>query len=293
MIGEATLRHLAAQLGRLPVRILGAIATAGSSLGLGRAKSGCDDDLSPGRRQWLSVPLATAAAAGLMAVLLSVDVVGKVAPTSRPVTVDVFQKADPTPKTEAGTSQSLEPELALAAMPEPAAGPTGAAVFENAAADVGAAAPERATVRTSRLPVVPEVPPELDDIARELQRRRAEVLELEAGLALREAALRAAEADLSAQVDRLEAFQRQLEALVGEAEAEEEERLQQLVKMYESMRAKSAAAIFDRLEMPVILSVATRMREARMAAILAAMNPDRARIVTSEIARERELPRLN
>ena len=140
---------------------------------------------------------------------------------------------------------------------------------------------------------MPEVPPELDDIARELQRRRAEVLELEAGLALREAALRAAEADLSAEIDRLEAFQRQLEALVGEAEEEEEERLQQLVKMYESMRAKSAAAIFDRLEMPVILAVAKRMREARMAAILAAMNPDRARIVTSELARERELPRMN
>ena len=96
-----------------------------------------------------------------------------------------------------------------------------------------------------------------------------------------------------AQIERLEAFQLELEALVGAAEAEEEERLQQLVKMYESMRAKSAAAIFDQLELSVILAVAKRMREARMAAILAAMNPSRARVVTTELARERELPHLN
>ncbi len=165
----------------------------------------------------------------------------------------------------------------LVSTPEPAAGPE---------------MPGPPAGRRS-LPEIPEAPAELDDIARELQRRRAEVLELEAALALREAAVRAAEADLAAQVDRLEAFKGELEALVGEAEAEEEERLQQLVRMYESMRAKSAAAIFDRLELPVILAVARRMREARMAAILAAMDPAQAQVVTSELASERQLPRLD
>ena len=279
MIGEAVYRHLATRLRK--------IASAGMRLDGGTARNGLGDTLWSRCRQWLSVPLATAAAASLMAVLLAIDVVGRIEPTALPAKAGPTATADlpPTPVDPAsstlpaqaanGPDHGLEVELMLAAMPEPAAGPAGA------------------PAATSRLPVVPEVPPELDDIARELQRRRAEVLELEAGLALREAALRAAEADLSTQIDRLEAFRRQLEALVGEAEADEEERLQQLVKMYESMRAKSAAAIFDRLEMPVILSVAMRMREARMAAILAAMDPDRARVVTSELARERELPRLN
>jgi hypothetical protein len=228
-----------------------------------------------GPRRWPSLPLATATVAGLTAVLLLANVVGErgwlpPAPAA-PSPVLLAALADP------------------ALLPEPAAGPA-----DQAAAgpgEVSQSAP--ASPGGSALPVVPDVPAELDDIARELQRRRAEVLELEAALAVREAALRAAEADLSAQIDRLEAFQRRLEVLVGEAEAEEEERLQQLVKMYESMRAKSAAAIFDRLDMAVILAVATRMREARMAAILAAMDPNRARLVTSELARERELPRLD
>ncbi len=171
--------------------------------------------------------------------------------------------------------------------PEPAAGPP--ADLE----DDGLSQPDMPPSATSSpLVQIPETPLGLDDVARTLLQRRAEILELEARLALREAAVRAAEADVKVQLERLESFRLELEGVVGAAEVEEEERLQQLVKMYESMRAKSAAAIFDQLELPVILAVAKRMREARMAAILAAMNPSRARIVTTELARERELPRM-
>ncbi len=230
----------------------------------------------------VSLPLATALVAGIAAIVLLLDL---------DLDRDVWRgeraalgAAEVVPPVALPISTvALLPALADL-VPEPAAGP---APRERAAAVDDGPAGRRA------LPEIPDVPMELDDIARELQRRRTEVLELQAALALREAAVRAAEADLAAQVDRLEAFKRQLEALVGEAEAEEEERLQQLVRMYESMRAKSAAAIFDRLELPVILAVAERMREARMAAILAAMDPARARVVTSELARERELPRLD
>jgi hypothetical protein len=261
------------------------------------AALGC---LPPRLRTVPSLPLATAAVAGFATLLLVTDVVGRVGSLAR------WPAASSPAVLAAAAIPPVEPPKVLpprspaspathlaepAGLPEPAAGPADALPGGERPAVEAASAPMSAS--WSPLPVVPDVPAELDDIARELQRRRAEVLELEAGLALREAALRAAEADLSAQIDRLEAFQQELEALVGEAEAEEEERLQQLVKVYESMRAKSAAAIFDRLELPVILAVATRMREARMAAILAAMDPNRAKIVTSELARERELPRLD
>lgn len=228
----------------------------------------------------VSLPLATALVAGIAAIVLLLDLDRDVWRGERAA----LGAAEVVPPVALPISTvALLPALADL-VPEPAAGP---APRERAAAVDDGPAGRRA------LPEIPDVPMELDDIARELQRRRTEVLELQAALALREAAVRAAEADLAAQVDRLEAFKRQLEALVGEAEAEEEERLQQLVRMYESMRAKSAAAIFDRLELPVILAVAERMREARMAAILAAMDPARARVVTSELARERELPRLD
>lgn len=247
----------------------------------------------------LSMPMLTAGVAAIATTLLLVDVLARLAPLPEPAATAtpigaaaprlIAQVAEPVRR-----SRSVPNTLTgLEALPEPAAGPAGPEAGEDDPASGGTRAAAADRPEAARLPVIPEVPAELDDIAKVLQRRRAEVLELEAGLALRAAALRAAEADLAAQIDRLEAFQRQLEALVGAAEAEEEERLQQLVKMYESMRAKSAAAIFDRLEMPVILAVAKRMREARMAAILAAMDPNRARLVTTELAEERELPRLD
>ena len=230
----------------------------------------------------LSLPLLTALVAGLAVSISIIDAL-----RGGPTATDPQETVAVAPPSILAAAPLLALDIAI---PEPAAGPeTGA----TAAVDAARTADGRRPGGRRALPEIPAVPSELDDIARELQRRRTEVLELEAGLALREAAVRAAEADLEAQVDRLEAFKRALETLVGEAETEEEERLQQLTRMYESMRAKSAAAIFDRLELPVILAVATRMREARMAAILAAMDPARARLVTSELARERELPRLD
>lgn len=230
-------------------------------------------------RAWPSPLLATAGVAGIAALLSGAHLAERVVTWVEPVdeAASARQPFEP-----------LSPTFLPAFAPEPSAGP------KTSLEDVGSDADTSQQGATSHtLLEIPDTPPSLDDVARALQQRRAEVLELEARLALREAAVRAAEADVMAQIERLEAFQLELEALVGAAEAEEEERLQQLVKMYESMRAKSAAAIFDQLELPVILAVAKRMREARMAAILAAMNPNRARVVTTELARERELPHLN
>jgi flagellar motility protein MotE (MotC chaperone) len=222
----------------------------------------------------LSIPLATAFVATLaMAGLLLELLAGERQTVFEPS--DVPQAATARP--------AVVPGLASEVVPEPAAGPS---------VD---SAPQTLRGRDSYstgLPEIPSTPASLDDVARELRRRREEILKLEAALALREAAVRAAEADLEAQLRRLEDFQRELAQLVGRAEAGEEERLAQLVKMYESMRAKSAAAIFDRLELPVILAVAKRMREAKMAAILAAMDPNRARGVTAELVREQVLPQL-
>ena len=230
-------------------------------------------------RAWPSPLLATAGMAGIAALLsaahLAEGVLTRVEPIDK--ATNAIEAVDP-----------LSPAFLPVFAPEPSAGPKAAP--ESVSPDVDAA---HQSATSHALLEIPDTPPGLDDVARTLQRRRAEILELEARLALREAAVRAAEADVVAQIERLEAFQLELEALVGAAEAEEEERLQQLVKMYESMRAKSAAAIFDQLELSVILAVAKRMREARMAAILAAMNPSRARVVTTELARERELPRLD
>ena len=64
----------------------------------------------------------------------------------------------------------------------------------------------------------------------------------------------------------------------------EEAAWQGLVKVYETMKPREAAAIFNDLAMPVLISVLDRMKETKAAAVLAAMAPDRARDVTTQLA---------
>ena len=56
------------------------------------------------------------------------------------------------------------------------------------------------------------------------------------------------------------------------------------------MRPRDAAAIFDELEMPVLVRLMDRMREAKAAPVLGAMRPERARLLTAELARHRARP---
>lgn len=81
---------------------------------------------------------------------------------------------------------------------------------------------------------------------------------------------------------------RQLEAKVEAAFAQKEEaetaRFKGIVTMYENMKPKDAARIFDRLELPVLLSVATQMNPRRMSDILAQMTPEVAQRLTVELA---------
>ena len=53
------------------------------------------------------------------------------------------------------------------------------------------------------------------------------------------------------------------------------------------MRPRDAAAVFDELEMPVLVQIVDRMREAKAAPVLGAMRPERARLLTAELARVR------
>jgi flagellar motility protein MotE (MotC chaperone) len=53
------------------------------------------------------------------------------------------------------------------------------------------------------------------------------------------------------------------------------------------MRPRDAATIFNDLEMPVLLQVVDRMKEAKAAPVLAAMQPDKARDLTAKLAQLR------
>ena len=121
----------------------------------------------------------------------------------------------------------------------------------------------------------------------ELRQRRQELDTRDATLTARESVLAAAEQKLTARVAELQSLQRKLEALETARRERDDASWQGLVKMYEAMKPREAATIFNDLEMPVLLQVVDRMKEAKAAPVLAAMQPDKARDLTARLAQMR------
>ena len=74
---------------------------------------------------------------------------------------------------------------------------------------------------------------------------------------------------------------------------EEEKRIKSLVKIYEGMKAKDAARIFNTLDMDILVRVMAGMSERKLSPILASMEPDRARSVTILLAEQKSLPSIS
>jgi len=145
---------------------------------------------------------------------------------------------------------------------------------------------------TSPAPSPAPPPPDPVDAAERallgrLRERRAEIEAAAGALAAREAVLAAAEARLTARLAEMEALRARLEAIERGRGEREEAGWRGLVRTYEAMRPREAAAVLDDLETTVLVQIAHRMREAKAAPIIAAMRPDRARLLTAELARLR------
>ncbi len=178
--------------------------------------------------------------------------------------------------------------LVRAAAPET---PPTAAAQPAKPAPTPAAAPTPPAPPAPAPAAVPAAEPPVSDSERalllDLRKRRAELDAREAALAGRDGVLAAAEARLTARVDELDALQKRLEALDSAHHDRDEANWRGLVKLYESMKPRDAGAIFNDLDLPVLLPILDRMKEAKAAAIMAAMQPERARLATAELAQFR------
>ncbi len=130
------------------------------------------------------------------------------------------------------------------------------------------------------------------EVFEDLVERRKKLDEIEKDLVTREALLRAAEQELERKFQELASLRRDIEKLLEKQSAEEQARVSSLVKIYEGMKPKDAAAIFNTLDLDVLVSVMSKMSERRLSGILASMNPERARTVTIMLAEQSKLPTL-
>ncbi len=117
--------------------------------------------------------------------------------------------------------------------------------------------------------------------------------ERERALDLREQALKASEKRLK---DNLQSQQQQQTNAAAndtkksdktDREIEEDETLDQLARIYQSMKPKQAAVVFEQLDLDVQIAVARRMRERSTAQIMAAMTPAGAARISMALAGKR------
>jgi flagellar motility protein MotE (MotC chaperone) len=140
-------------------------------------------------------------------------------------------------------------------------------------------------------PAAPPAEPPVNEAERalllDLRARRTVLDAREQALANREATQAAAEQHLNERVAQLTALQTRLEQLDQTRRERDEANWRGLVKTYETMRPRDAAAILNDMDPPVLLQVLDRMKEAKAALVLAAMQPDRARTATAALAQSR------
>ncbi len=151
-------------------------------------------------------------------------------------------------------------------------------------ADAASEDPTPPEVEGARIMSLPSDPFSLSDaeigLLQSLAERRKE-LDLRASqLEQREALLLAVERRIDEKVEGLKGLKRSIQD-------ETEGQYTSLVKIYENMKPKDAARIFEELNMAILLPVTERMKERKLAAVLAKMNTTKAMTLTTQLAQQR------
>ncbi len=127
------------------------------------------------------------------------------------------------------------------------------------------------------------------ELLQRLAERRETLEERSRAAEKQQALLRAAEARIDQKVRELKSMQATIEQLIKTYDDQQEAKVRSLVKIYENMKPKDAARIFEELDMETLLLVAERMKERKLAPIMAQLNPTKAKDVTEELARLRQV----
>ncbi|GHB32366.1 hypothetical protein GCM10007094_21460 [Pseudovibrio japonicus] len=117
-----------------------------------------------------------------------------------------------------------------------------------------------------------------------LGNRRDALNQREEDLELREQVLGAAEARLNERFQELKALEAKINSEAERQEEQAAEEIMDLVKIYESMKAKNAARIFNRLDLEIMLKVVKQMQPRKMADVLSEMDPEVAEQLTIALA---------
>lgn len=130
-------------------------------------------------------------------------------------------------------------------------------------------------------------------ILQELEKRRVILDRREKALELRERLVDLAEKRLSEKTSSMEILKSQLEQLLANLSDKEEGELKELAKIYEEMKAESAANVMNRMDNKIVFDVFKRMSRKSTAKIMEKMDTGKARLISEMLAEKSELPLFN
>jgi flagellar motility protein MotE (MotC chaperone) len=194
------------------------------------------------------------------------------------------------PKGEkAAAKKAAEAKAAGAAAADPNAPAAAGAAGTDAAATAGLPPP---TIQPKGVcaPTAAELAKEAGLSPAELQvlqnlgTRRGQLDQREADLSTQLALLAAAEAKLDAKAKVLTQLKADVQGLLAQADGREASEVDRLVKVYEGMKPKDAAARMAILEDGVRLPIAAKMKERALSAVIGQMPPQDAKKLTESLA---------
>ena len=122
-------------------------------------------------------------------------------------------------------------------------------------------------------------------ILERLQSRRQELEARAREIDIRENLLKAAEKRIESRVEEMKAVESRITTATGQKAETDAARFKGIITMYEGMKPKDAAKVFDRLEMSVLFEIASQIAPREMSDILGLMAPEAAERLTIEMAR--------
>ena len=130
-----------------------------------------------------------------------------------------------------------------------------------------------------------QVSPSERAILERLQSRRQELEARAREIDIRESLLKSAEKRIESRVEELKAVESRIGTATEQKTEADTARFKGIITMYEGMKPKDAAKVFDRLEMSVLFEIASQIAPRKMSDIMGLMQPDAAERLTVELAR--------
>lgn len=236
------------------------------------------------------LPVTIVVAAAMLMVRVN-DIWTSVATLKMPhIAINQSEAQQPPPP--GGAQKNVPPPAQPVGVP-----PAGQAAPAAQGASAGGKQAGQAAATTTAPPAVPAAgtgegePPTFTqnevDVLQKLSERRDALDAREKDLALRENLVKAAEDRIDKKIAEMKAVQANVQAMLKQIDDQDQAKLKSLVKIYENMQPKDAARIFEQLEMPILLGVVENMKEQKVAPIMEAMDPAKAKSLTDAIAQRR------